>query len=347
MNKITYFPLYLIMSALASCQESANVNCELNVSVIQDDGSPLEKADVSVQYPIGIKINPGGGFPTDRQQTTTVATDVNGRAQINYKTVSSPEGFVWIKKDKFYTSIYQDYQWEMIENNLSNHRAQINALLKPIKNPIPMFARAESGFAIKEFDSEYQFDFEAGELLPPHGKGIHPDIRVTTKGTRIDNGPDEQEDIDFQAFIRFSNPLDGLIEFAVQPKDGAVGSSFISDYVAPESGYLPTLERKAVWGKARSLPGYWEYLKSLEHKAYYFRVRTKTDASGKIVSAHYGKIYGPLTLVPVLKNQAAFKKSLKANLSISDLYFNPTPNDRNVEFDPKRNLLPDGNVQRP
>ena len=133
----------------------------------------------------------------------------------------------------------------------------------------------------------------------------------------------------------------------MQPKDGAVGSSFISDYLAPKSGYLSSLERKAVWGKARSLPGYWEHLNGLERKAYYFRIRTKTDASGKIVAAHYGKIYGPLTLVPVLKNQNASKRSIEANLSISEVYFNPTPNDRNIEFDTKRNITSDGNVQRP
>jgi hypothetical protein len=333
------------MTALASCQDSANVSCELNILVIQDDGTPVENADVSVQYPIGIKVNPGGGFPTDRQQTSRATTDADGKARINFKTVSSPEGLVWIRKNGYYQSVFIDTDWKA--EGMKSWSTDIQTTLKPIKNPVPMIARAESIFAIKEFDREYQFDFEVGELLPPHGKGVHPDIRVTMKGTRVENKPDEHEDIDYQASIGFSNPLDGFIEFAVQPKDGAVGSSFISDYLAPVSGYLPSLERKVVWGKARSLPGYWEDFRAPERKAYYFRVRTRTDASGKIVSAHYGKIYGPLTLIPILKNQAAFKKSLKAELSISELYFNPTPNDRNVEFDVKRNLLPDGNVQRP
>jgi hypothetical protein len=43
------------------------------------------------------------------------------------------------------------------------------------------------------------------------------------------------------------------------------------------------------------------------------------DATGKIISANYGKIYGDFM-----------------NFSY---YLNPTPNDRNVEFDPKRNLF--------
>jgi hypothetical protein len=36
-----------------------------------------------------------------------------------------------------------------------------------------------------------------------------------------------------------------------------------------------------------------------------------------------------------------------ASFGLHTSYFNPTPNDRNVEFDTKRNLIPDGNVSRP
>ncbi len=64
---------------------------------------------------------------------------------------------------------------------------------------------------------------------------------------------------------------------------------------------------------------------------YYFRVRTVVDDRGNIVSAHYGKIYGDFM-------QFSY-------------YFNPTPNSRNVEFDPKQNLMtnlkPDEGVSAP
>jgi len=55
------------------------------------------------------------------------------------------------------------------------------------------------------------------------------------------------------------------------------------------------------------------------NRIYYFRVRTKMDENGNVVSAHYGKIYGDFM---------QFR-----------YYFNPTPNDRNIEYDPKQNLL--------
>ena len=55
------------------------------------------------------------------------------------------------------------------------------------------------------------------------------------------------------------------------------------------------------------------------NRIYLFRVRTVEDHDGNIVSARYGKIYGDFM-------QFSY-------------YLNPTPNDRNIEFDPKQNLL--------
>jgi hypothetical protein len=327
--------------SLASCEEIPNKKYEITTEVYEVD-TPIKGANVQASRD---ELIPESPVPISRPIRVNMLTNQNGIAIMNFLSVQTPQG-VSVEKNGFYTSTAET-NWDQPFEFSGTRTAKIKAVLRPIKNPIPMIARSKTGFEVKEFDEEYQFDFQVGELLPPHGKGVHPDIRVIMKGTRVDNGPNEFEDIAYQATIRFSNPLDGFIEFAVQPKDGAVGSSFISDYLAPNAGYLPTLERKAVWGKARSLPGYWEYLNSLERKAYYFRVRTQTDATGKIISANYGKIYGPLILFPVLKNHAAFKKAIKANLSISELYFNPTPNDRNVEFDTKRNLAFDSNVSRP
>ena len=55
------------------------------------------------------------------------------------------------------------------------------------------------------------------------------------------------------------------------------------------------------------------------NRNYFFRVRTVKNDEGNIVSAYYGKIYGDFM-------QFSY-------------YLNPTPNDRNIEFDPKQNLI--------
>jgi len=75
---------------------------------------------------------------------------------------------------------------------------------------------------------------------------------------------------------------------------------------------------------------------------FYFRTRTVTDAAGNIISAHYGKIYGDFQF-----NAARKDWGYLSTLALVTTYFNPTSNDRNVEFDPKRNLLPNGNVRQP
>lgn len=64
-----------------------------------------------------------------------------------------------------------------------------------------------------------------------------------------------------------------------------------------------------------------------------FRVRTVLDDEGNIVSARYGKIYGPI--------EYGESDSGSGGKIRFTYYLNPTPNDRNVEFDPEQNLFTD------
>jgi hypothetical protein len=102
--------------------------------------------------------------------------------------------------------------------------------------------------------------------------------------------------------ISFPRPGDGIQE-SVLP-DAENGSGLRSHHEAPVDGYQPKHEQT-------QMPD--------PNKIYYFRVRTALDHQGNVVSAHYGKIYGDFM---------QFR-----------YYFNPTPNDRNVEFDTKQNLV--------
>jgi len=54
------------------------------------------------------------------------------------------------------------------------------------------------------------------------------------------------------------------------------------------------------------------------------RSRVKCDEQGKIVSANYSKLIGPVRF--------------GSSVDIFQSVFNPRPNDTNLEFDPKRNL---------
>ena len=94
-------------------------------------------------------------------------------------------------------------------------------------------------------------------------------------------------------------------------------SQFRSAYQAPEKGYLRSLTHE--WVRKPNKP---DVNTRKRTRNYYIRVRTKLDEKGNVISAHYGKIYGDF-------------------MNFTH-YLNPTPNDRNVEFDPKKNLIDTG-----
>lgn len=102
--------------------------------------------------------------------------------------------------------------------------------------------------------------------------------------------------------ISFPDANDGIQGFT---RDWNLGvSGLLSSHEAPAGGYQSQYEQTHTPNPDR---------------IYYFRVRTVLDSEGNILSTHYGKIYGDFM---------QFR-----------YYLNPTPNDQNVEFEPKHNLI--------
>jgi hypothetical protein len=163
---------------------------------------------------------------------------------------------------------------------------------------------------VPDLDKPVGYDFEVGDWVGPYGKGVSADIFFTAHFDKHDDG-----ESDFTLTVSFPNAEDGLQEFSVpqyylNTRDSALWSA----QMAPTNGY------NAQWiqvdNRKRGQP---IETNRNPNRNYYFRVRTKVDDRGNIVSAHYGKIYGDFM-------QFSY-------------YFNPTPNSRNIEFDPKQNLM--------
>jgi hypothetical protein len=99
--------------------------------------------------------------------------------------------------------------------------------------------------------------------------------------------------------------------------------------VARCAGYAPALSYEAKTYEPRPEP---------KRVGYYLRTRVQLDADGDIISANYAKIYDNIRF------------DARGTVSFW-YYYNPTPNDRNLEFDPKRNLfpreMPNANVANP
>jgi len=180
------------------------------------------------------------------------------------------------------------------------------------------------------------YDLRLGSPLPPFGRGEVEDFRFQVTAVMTGwNAPrayvDEQRRIPpaklwdeetvrdvygvWQAELRLAFP---------HPQAGILRSEQFWPYArlkmphaAPAAGYRPDF--KAVHVSDRPAD------EAEDEVGYWLRTRVKTDDAGKIVEAHYAKIVGPLRFT-------------QATLGFT-YCFNPTPSDRNLEFDPKRNLL--------
>ena len=309
MNKELILSLILGLST-AGCKESSHP-ARFTIKLTNDIAQPL------AAYPVQIGTfsywKPGQGFGTDIWVKEVKSTDDSGMVVFDYASKTGefginffpglPKGYyvTWIPNYKFNKVVYG--RWTP-ENPV------IEVTLRRIRNPIPMYANTltnEGGgpLGIPAAGKDLAYDFEAGDWLAPYGKGKTGDIVFHHTFQKDPSG-----DCKRVIKITFPGKEDGLIVF---DRDPWKGSELRSDYEAPAQGYQPavTLVQTVIENKMTD--------DAKRDRNYYLRVRTKLDENGNIISANYGKIYGDfMTII---------------------YYFNPTPNDRNVEFDPSRNLL--------
>jgi hypothetical protein len=233
-------------------------------------------------------------------------TDTNGIFVASHKDKSYTLAFD-VKKDGYY-SVWQRYEmgWAY-QYNEAKWNPTIVIVLKRIIKPIPMYA--------KRIDAEpptngkpVGYDLIVGDWVGPYGKGVTIDILFTREYNRK-----SLQDYDYKLTVSFPKAGDGIQEFQV-PYKNMEGSALRSPHEAPTNGYQSQIVRLNM-----SHPGQKLIFDYDENRVYLFRVRTAIDDRGNIVSAYYGKIYGDFMQF--------------------NYYFNPTPNSRNIEFDPKQNLM--------
>ena len=136
------------------------------------------------------------------------------------------------------------------------------------------------------------------------------------------------------ALSRWWKPDNPVIAVALQPVKPADGLKIrcvreepAGRRVARVSGVQQVFERKG---------GDW-YADGFSDKntdrAYAFRIRSRRNENGELVEAYYGKIYGDFEF------EGNDRRGL---VSVKFLYYlNPTPLDRNLEWDIRNNLCPD------
>jgi hypothetical protein len=189
------------------------------------------------------------------------------------------------------------------ERKWSPWNPTVRVVLKRRGEAIPMFAKRMMIVPPLLDGTPVGFDFAAGDWTAPHGRGRSSDILFSATGTIAEST--------LNVTWSFPNKGDGI---RVYPYEGGARSELRSPAQAPGDGYIPSITVDAE-GRTKGQVGESRPL------SFVFRSRTVLDESGKVVSAHYGKIY-----------PEAYKIVY---------YFNPTANSRSLEYDSKRNMFKD------
>ena len=189
----------------------------------------------------------------------------------------------------------------------------LQVTLKEIRKPIPMYVKKVE-YKLPKYDVPLGFDFKVGDWVAPYGKGLISDMTLTYSET-------EREDTwckyDFK--VEFPAPSGGAY---IQRKDvySVLGSSHeaaLEGYSSSHSFVYERTDSKII-----------QDVRVTPDDCLVFRSRTETDEQGVLQKANYGKIYGPFKFADGRDREVVFT-----------YYFNPTPNDRNLEFDGTNNLF--------
>jgi hypothetical protein len=283
--------------------------------VIDDDGAPVSEAHCKVSFAMATSKWISG------------MSDVNGVFSASGK--SRGEMLYRISKGGYYQTnrrmtfgrhdgvVVRDGKWQP-------WNPEIPVVLRKVLAPIPMHARIVDTM-IPAGKIGFGFDLEVGDWTQPAGEGLVSDLVFNIEGFWR-----SYRDNDSTLAVTFSNDSDGMN--GVDNGAMSTGSDFLMPRYAPEEDYQ----------------GAWSWRRSRKQKKgaskdsivddlvgggdYVFRVRSETNALGAVTNALYGKIRGNVEF-------AGAASGAEGSWIRFTYYLNPTPNDRNLEFDPKQNLF--------
>jgi len=309
---------FFVLGAVVCMQPlfADNPEAKITVHVVDDQGHSLIKFPVMFQAYVG--WTPGEGFGVGRYSFMTNNTDTAGKVTAT-AGLYSREFDIRVGNIAGYYSGGIDYNYtNAVAGKWQPWNPTVEFVVKPILNPIPMYARKigvmGSNLTLPAKNTPIGFDLEAADFVAPYGKGTSSDFIFTLSDIASTNAT--QKPTESALTITFPNKGDGIQP--VISSEINQGSVFSLPRYAPEGGYQATLVQK--------YSQVWVHGRLQENQNYFYRVRTVLDGSGNVKSALYGKIAGPIQFWD------------NAGLEFT-YYLNPTPNDRNMEFDPSKNLF--------
>lgn len=300
--------LALICSLSAGCEPKAR----LTIRTVDDLGSPIAGATVDVAFEHHLNPN---SFTLK-----SGVSDAQGKFTAEHRT----SGYVTYGADKagFYSSNGKlEIAGGSAGGKWSPWNPTIDLVMRPILKPVPLLNKATELRDVPITGSA-SFDVVKGDWLPPHGQGTVPDFRFEWEGVWKSINDSQGE-----LLMTFSNAGDGLIE---QPFSHKMGSELRMMHMAPMEGYVASRRWRDEFKTPPDHPTRVDVSDVREDIAYFFRIRTQTNGTNGGTSALYGKIEGDITYFGSTKRGSGLRFKY---------YLNPTPNDRNLEYDGTNNLF--------
>jgi len=285
--------------------------------VVDEEGSPVAGA-----------VFTGAGWIPDESVACGFGgtTDSNGMAQIDFLTATEISGE--FNKTNYYRSDFHHEFGAHVGYPISNGCWQPYPLrkeieLKRIRKPIAMYVKRVEA-VLPVMGQPVGYDLVKGDWVLPFGSGENGDFVISAAGEFR-----SVFDAEINMTVSFHRSGDGILIETITPvrKGRPLGSILVSCHDAPYDGYLQQYSYIR-----RMRPSASEQINMVQRRNQmaYFRVRSESGEGGKLLAAHYGKIYGDVW---------AYFANKQITVAFH-YYLNPTPSDRNMEFDPEQNLMP-------
>jgi hypothetical protein len=281
---------------------------QLTLRLVDDDGQPVPQAKVAV---VGFHVAAEG------------KTDNSGCYLATLRTVSGEVDFE-VDKAGYYSINRQTYLFSGQTNGqFFPWNPLVELQFHKIGKPVPMFVKSVKGLPIPVKDQAVGYDLLVSDWVSPYGKGEISDFIFAASSSITD-----ANNYNSRMLLTFSNPGDGLIlrrHFYRDDLDLRLPA------IAPVTGYRDRWEF-VLNAKTNLISGGRQTTETASNDDnYYFRVRSKQDGNGNVISGMYGKIYYGISFEP------GFWHERKPTLFFQ-YYLNPDGT-RNTEFSGK-NLCP-------
>jgi len=286
-------------------------------------------ANVKVVGTLAGRTNPGGRWETLPKVHGT--TDAQGRCTISGVSAS---GVVTVEISRvplgyYRTSVeaartFTTKRWKAWNPGNLVVTLAVQRVERPVPLHVRQVGRGDPRHAAKDVfpkENMLSYDLVKGDWLPPAGVGEQADVVFTRRFKEslmpitLPNG-DKGEAYRDVLKVSFPGDGNGVVEHVAPAGAG------LKIRTAPADGYVHDWESwDGVDLMAKRDTSY------NANRCFSFRIRTKRDAQGKIESAHYGKIYGDLFF-----SMQMCPEKVAIAVPRFACYLNPTPLDRNLEW---------------